>query len=102
MGAKIGTGVAVSVGVLAGQRRERVGAINLAVGMLTNRGIVVGIRPSGVVLTKNADGKVQRTRDPGKLSVRLTEARKFGYPDAAGCRRDKEVLIKRAGETLRS
>jgi hypothetical protein len=95
------TGDGPAIRVLAEQKRDRVGTIRVEVGMLTNRGVVTRVTAGGVVFTQTEAG-VRRTRDPQKLSVRLTEARKFGYPKAATSRRDKQVMIRRDGVYIAS
>lgn len=92
-----------TVSVLAGQQREKVGEMPLALKMLTNHGVVTRITPKGTVFVRpegGADNEEQQLKGNAKLSVRLTEARKFGYPDAKGCKRLKEVRLRRKDQVI--
>lgn len=84
----------INISVLAGQKRVEVGTVPVKAGMLTNLGKVQKVTPSGTVFIETTEGKVTRTRVLDKLKVRLTEARKCGYPDADGCQQFKEVLVR--------
>ena len=80
--------------VLAGQRQEHVGFIEPQAGMLTNEGTIDRVTPKGVVIGS------QRFRKLDGLSVRHTEALRYGYPTAKGSTRLRTRLIRRGGETI--
>jgi hypothetical protein len=85
----------VKLNVVAGQTRDVVGTIVPQPGMLTSAGVVARVSGSTVYF----EGGAYR-RSLGGVTVRHTEARKFGYPAAAGSERLKVRYIRRAGTRI--
>lgn len=81
--------------VVAGQKREVVGTITPRVGMLTSAGTITRIT-SRTIYFENGS----RRRNLERVTVRHTEAQKFGYPFADGCVRVKQHFIRRGTQSI--
>jgi hypothetical protein len=86
--------VSMNINVQSGLKKEIVGTMPLRLGLRTNHGKVLRITPKGTVVT--GSGRF----NAADVTVRLTEARRAGYPDAEGCRRHKTVQIKQGAHTI--
>ena len=67
------------VNVIDARKQETVGRITLQKGMNTNLGRVNNITRGGTATIIDNHGGTRFIRNWSKLSVTLTEARKFGY-----------------------
>jgi hypothetical protein len=83
----------LSVVAGAGKNRVVVGNIAPQEGMLTSAGVIGRMTAKTLYF---ADGT--RRRNTGGVTVRHSEAMKYGYPHAEGCRRYIARTIRRNGE----
>jgi hypothetical protein len=81
--------------VISRKQSNVVGAILPRVGMLTNEGPISKVTKAGTVFVGD-----QQYRKTEGLSVRHTEALKFGYPHAEGSIRHVSVNIRRGTEVI--
>ena len=86
--------MSLKLNVVAGQKRERVGTIAPEAGMLTSAGVISRVTERTVFFGDKA------VRNLTGVTVRHTEARKYGYPHSKGSTRLKTRHIRRAGETI--
>ena len=77
-----------------GSNRTNVGSITAVEGMLTNQGRVTRVTEKTVFIEGRA------FRNLADVSVRHSEAFSYGYPNAAGCKRNKQQMIRRNGKTI--
>lgn len=85
----------ISLKVVAGRGRELVGYVRAAEGMLTSAGIISRVTPSTL---RFEDGTSKRVLDG--VTVRHTEAQKFGYPHAEGSHRLVVRHIRRGDKLI--
>lgn len=83
------------LGVAAGQQREVVGSIDPQVGMLTSEGVVTKVTEKTVYF---ATGLGRRNLDG--VTVRHSEARKYGYPNSTGSTRYRQRMVKVDGQMV--
>ncbi len=81
--------------VVAGHERQYVGRIVARAGMLTSNGYVERVTAKTVYFS---DGSGRRNLSG--ISVRHSEAMKFGYPFSSGCVRLVRRNIRRDGQAL--
>lgn len=86
--------MSLKLNVVAGQKRELVGTIAPQVGMLTSAGVISRVTEQTVYF-----GDAARRNLTG-ITVRHTEARKYGYPNSKGSVRYKVRTIRRAGVAI--
>jgi hypothetical protein len=85
--------IRLNVAAGAGRNRRVVGRIRPEPGMLTSAGVVDRVTKNTVFFT---DGTARRKFTT--VSVRHSEARKFGYPNARGCTRLRTQFVKVDGQ----
>lgn len=85
--------IRLNVAAGAGKNRLVVGRIRPQAGMLTSAGVVDRVTKNTIAFTNGT-----RRRNLATVSVRHSEARKYGYPNAEGCTRIRVRTVKVNGQ----